>query len=94
MPAERARNPPCTAAVCAAYSKACRADNRSSRRNGLIGSRCVLLMQVIDRSSHSVTLSNRHIRPECGMSVRISALLIDIANRFLTFHASSEADRN
>src|SRR4029077_7188333 len=66
------------AAACAPYSKAWTADKRPWRRNGFAGSRCVLLMHAIDRSSHCTTSSNRHIRPEWGISVRISAMLIAI----------------
>src|SRR5438067_11101145 len=54
------------------------ADKRPWRRNGFAGSRCVLLTHAIDRSSHCTTSSNRHIRSEWGISVRISALLIDM----------------
>src|SRR5439155_25773875 len=91
-PTARARNPPCTATACAAYSKACTGDNRPSRRNGLAGSRCVLLMQIIDRSSHSLTLSNKHIRPEWGMSLRISDLVI--GTLLTVFRAFMEAAVN
>ena len=61
--------------ACAPYSKACTADKRPWRRNGLAGSRWVLLMHTIDRSSHCMTSSNRHIRPAWGINVRISALI-------------------
>src|SRR5204862_216826 len=78
IPLGRTGTPEEIAAACAPSSKACTADKHPRRRNGFAGSRCVLLTHAIDRSSHCTTSSNRHIRPEWGISVRISALLIAI----------------
>src|SRR5262249_24940390 len=59
-------------------------------------SRCVLLTHAMDRSSHCTTSSSRHIKSEWGISVRISALLIDMLsgvtqNCLLNFACESDA---